>query len=175
MPRQSKYGQGPQYRSLREAVKRQFPWEGERYIANDFGVSRTTVRYLARILGVQVRHQEAKRQLALKRGQIKHKRTMLQRYGVENAAQSPEIQAKRRRTLRERYGVDHSFQAPEIQEKRRRTMLERHGVPECAQSPAIQEKSKQTMRERYGVDNAAKCPAIQEKRRQTLLKKKRAH
>ena len=58
----------------------------------------------------------------------KAEQTCLERYGVENVSQVPEVQEKFTQTIRERYGVDHPGQIPGIREKSKQTCLERYGV-----------------------------------------------
>lgn len=55
-----------------------------------------------------------------------YKQLMLAKYGVENAAQSDEVQEKIKQTCLERYGVERASQSKEIQEKVKQTNLERY-------------------------------------------------
>ena len=59
----------------------------------------------------------------------KCKQTMKERYGVDNAFKSPEIQARIRSTLKAKYGVEHPIQNQEIKKKMMDTVEERYGVP----------------------------------------------
>ena len=127
----------------------------------------------------------------------KAKNTMIERYGVEYAAQSKEIQEKTRTTNLERYGgtgfeskslvektkatnlarygVEWTTQSKEIQEKAKVTNLERYGVEYPTQSKEIQEKAKVTNLERYGVEYPTQSKEIQEKAKVTNLERYGSH
>ena len=65
----------------------------------------------------------------------KAKLTNLQKFGYENASQSPVIKRKREETCLQRFGVKNAFQSKEKQEKIRETNIRRYGVanpgPHC--------------------------------------------
>ena len=123
----------------------------------------------------------------------KAKKTMIEKYGVEYAAQSDifikkakqtnlarhggtgfeskELMERTKQTNLERYGVEWTGQSEEIKEKRKQTNLERYGVECPLQSEEIKEKTKQTNLERYGVEYSSQSEEIKEKRKQTCLEK----
>lgn len=91
----------------------------------------------------------------------KKKKTCLERYGVENNFQRPEVIAKAqsteskkkrqisyKKTCIERYGVDNTQKVPEIRDKVIKTNKERYGGSGF-QSP----KTKDTLKARYGTEN----------------------
>jgi len=88
--------------------------------------------------------------------QIKAKITNLQRYGVENPAQSPLVQKRRLSSLVDKYG---GHTSPKSRESA------------SARSIEFQKKSKQTLLDKYGVDNPSQIPGHSERCKDTLLKK----
>jgi hypothetical protein len=116
----------------------------------------------------------------------KRKKTLLEKYGVENISQSSIIQERIRQTNLERYGVEYSSQNPEIKkrmndthnktiqergneinEKRKQNNLQKWGVEWTTQFKEVKEKIKQTNLERYGVEHNSQNPQIQEKRKKS--------
>jgi hypothetical protein len=113
------------------------------------------------------------------------KERMLELYGVDNFAKSPEFPIRFRNTCQEKYGVDHHLQNPEIYAKQRNTCMERYGVDHILKYPEFianarqtklekygdanyinLEKAKQTKLEKYGVDHQSKRPESIENQRQ---------
>lgn len=72
--------------------------------------------------------------------------------GYINPGQVPEIRETVRKTVNERYGVDNVFQAEEIKAKIIQTCLEKYGYMYASQSPEVRQKVKETCLERYGVE-----------------------
>lgn len=75
---------------------------------------------------------------------IKYRQTMLERYGVENSSEIPDITDKIKATNREKYGYDWRMQSPEIQAKSRKTMLDKYGVEHALQVPEFSDKAMHT-------------------------------
>ena len=101
----------------------------------------------------------------------KMKKTSIERYGFENPASAPEIQAKFRKTNLEKYGSISPFGSKEVHEKSKQTIKERYGVECVAHIPMSQEKRKERSIERYGVEHPAQCEEIKEKMRKTCLER----
>ena len=99
------------------------------------------------------------------------KNTMVEKYGVEYAAQSEEFLNKMKTTTMEKYGVEYANQSEEVKEKIKKTNLKRYGCEYGLQNAEVKEKKKQTNLEKYGADNPLKCPEIKEKSRKTCLDK----
>jgi len=99
----------------------------------------------------------------------KRKKTMLNRYGVNNPAHSKELIEKRKQTMIDRYGVEYPFQSNEVKEKIKQTYLKKYGVDHSTKSKLVKEKMKKTMLNRYGVEYASQSEDIKEKKRQTCL------
>jgi len=99
------------------------------------------------------------------------KNTMVEKYGVEYAAQSEEFLNKMKTTTMEKYGVEYANQSEEVKEKIKKTNLKRYECEYGLQNAEVKEKKKQTNLEKYGADNPLKCPEIKEKSRKTCLDK----
>lgn len=78
------------------------------------------------------------------KGLIKHRKTMLERYGVENPNQVPEIRARIKKTSIDRYGDGGSLSVA------REAFIAKYGVDNPFKVPEIQAKIDATMTERYG-------------------------
>ena len=81
----------------------------------------------------------------------KNKQTCIDRYGVENAAQSDIFKEKYRQTCIDRYGVDNSFKSEDIKNKIKQTCIDRYGVENPHQNKQIKEKAKNTLITKYGI------------------------
>lgn len=90
----------------------------------------------------------------------KRKKTMLERYGVDNPFKSKEIYEKVKKTNLERYGNTCSAQSNIVRPKISKSMLDRYGVEYSFQAEVVKEKIKVTNLERYGVDNPSKSDII---------------
>jgi len=93
----------------------------------------------------------------------KMKATTLKKYGVENANQSQEIKEKIKKSNLEKYGFEYGLQSEEVKEKRRDTNLEKYGFENPLQREEIKEKSKNTCLKKYNVEYPCQCPEIYEK------------
>lgn len=113
----------------------------------------------------------AKSQEGIKHSQNNLKKTLLEKYGVEHALQSPEIKNKAIQTNIARYGVEHALQSPCFKDKFKNTMQTRYNVDYTGQSSILQQKMQETSLSRYGVNNPMKNNDVQEKVKQTCLKK----
>ena len=100
----------------------------------------------------------------------KHRKTCLEKYGVEHQFKSKECKDKIKATCLERYGVDSSLKCPEVIEKSRKTLVERYGGYTWA-SPTLMEKVHKTMNEKYGANTAYESPIIMEKIRNTNIER----
>lgn len=101
----------------------------------------------------------------------KMKATTLQKYGVEHATQSKQIKEKIKSTNIEKYGCEYGLQNEGVKEKRRITNLEKYGVENVNQVPEIIAKSKQTNLEKYGVEYLSQSQIIKDKIKETNMKK----
>jgi hypothetical protein len=99
------------------------------------------------------------------------KDTMLNKYGVEHAAQSEFFKDKMKQTTFERYGVEYASQSEEIKDKIRQTNLEIYGYEYGLQNEEVKNKKKETYLKNYGVENPNQCKKIRDKTKQTNLEK----
>ena len=102
--------------------------------------------------------------------QVKIQQTSIERYGVENPAQSKEIKERIKETNLEKYGVENPFQSDEIKEKISATNITKYGVQFPAQIIGSHDKRKATSLERYGVEHHAQLQ-ISESTRNILFDK----
>jgi hypothetical protein len=93
----------------------------------------------------------------------KMKETTLERYGVENANQSEEIREKIRQTNLEIYGVEYGLQNVNVKEKRKLTNLEKYGFENPLQNEEIKKKIRKQNLEKYGVEYPSQNKSIFEK------------
>ena len=87
---------------------------------------------------------------AIKGGQVKQKETVMEKYGVEYAAQSEVIKEKSRKTNLERYGVENTFAVEEFKEKSKKTNLKKFGTEYALGAKEIREKIADTCIKKYG-------------------------
>ena len=79
--------------------------------------------------------------------------TMLEKYGVTNAAYSPIIRKRIIDTNIERYGVDNPAKNFNIQQKTRTTNLKRYGFDNPLKNPETHKRAKITKQEKYSDPN----------------------
>ena len=99
------------------------------------------------------------------------KNTMVDKYGVEYAAQNETCMNKMKATTLKKYGVENANQSQEIKEKIKKTNLEKYGFEYGLQSELVKDKTKQTNLKKYGVSNPLQREEIKEKSKNTCLKK----
>ena len=100
----------------------------------------------------------------------KVKQTTMNRYGVDNAAKSKQIQDKIKQTNLEKYGYSNVFQNEDIKEKIKKTNLEKYGRQYFVQTVEFAEKSKKTNLQNLGVEFPSQSLNVQEKCKQTNLR-----
>jgi len=99
------------------------------------------------------------------------KNTMVQKYGVEYAAQSDIFKNKMKASMLEKYGVEHPNQSEEIKEKIKKTNLKKYGCEYGLQNEEVKEKKKVTYLKNYGVENPLQSKVIKDKCKATCLEK----
>ena len=87
--------------------------------------------------------------------------TCLERYGIKNVTAFGTERHKK--AIIEKYGVKHVMQLEEVKEKIKDTNLERHGAENPMQCKEIQDKAKATNLERYGCKHPMQNEEIQNK------------
>lgn len=88
-----------------------------------------------------------------------HKKTIEEKYGVENVSQLQEVKEKKQKTLEDKYGVKNSYQLPHIRKKAKKT-LQSHSLDKTKE---IGNKIKEFFLKKYGVENVAQLPEIKSK------------
>lgn len=125
---------------------------------------------------------------------LKQKENLLEKYGVTNPMQIPEVREKHKTNLKEKYGVENISQVKEVKEKANNTFKQNYKDDKLEElvnrrkdtylkntethsfnDPAVLHKRKATCLEKYGVDNVAKVPSIQEKKNNTFKVKYGGH
>lgn len=103
--------------------------------------------------------------------QEKVKKTLVEKYGVDNPFKSEEIKEKISNKLREKYGVEHISQLDEIKNKKRETAFRNYGVSHHMQASEVKEKFKNTSMEKYNVEHPSKNETIKNRKKNTFLEK----
>jgi len=101
----------------------------------------------------------------------KVKQTHLEKYGVEHALQSVEINEKMKKHNVEKYGVEHVLQVEEFREKGKQTQLNLYGVDNPMKRSVIREKVKKTNLERYGVEHILQSAHFKEMFKKTSMER----
>lgn len=101
----------------------------------------------------------------------KIKETMIEKYGVENASQSIEIQEKKKQTNLKRYGVEYTHQNKTIMQCCLDTWKQNYEEGHPGRTPEIKSKKKKTCQEKYGVDNPLQVKEFREKKDKTCEEK----
>ena len=96
--------------------------------------------------------------------QNKIKETCMEKYGVENPSQNENIKIKKEETCMKNYGVKSPFQMEETKEKNRIVMTEN--------KKDIMEKRKQKSLQNWGVEHPAQNAEISEKSSKNAYKRK---
>lgn len=99
-----------------------------------------------------------------------HKKTCLERFGVEHHWQLPEIREKMIDTFMENYGCDHPMKNSDVLELVKKTNIERYGYENTFQVPEFKEKIHNSNVENYGVGMPLLNPEINAKGKATMVK-----
>lgn len=94
---------------------------------------------------------------------VKARETCIASYGVENPAQTDEVQQKIQNTNIARYGVGCPLVSDEVQARAKETLFERYGVHTTFDSPEIRAKIDATNLQRYGTTMPVKSDAVRGK------------
>lgn len=97
--------------------------------------------------------------------------TVMKRFGVQNPAQSKEVQEKIQQTCLEKYGVPSSSQSDVIKKKTKLLNSEKYGVNHPMKTETVKEHQKSVIREHLGVDYPMQSKEVQEKAKKTCLEK----
>ena len=110
------------------------------------------------------------------------KQTLMKKYGVDTVNAIPGVAHKRTKTIQQRYGVNHAAQNPQIQKKmriskscrtpeqlqaqqnkRKQTCMRKYGAEHHMQTAQCLNKQQQTNQERYGVNRPLQNQSIAKK------------
>lgn len=83
----------------------------------------------------------------------KQKKSLLCKYGVDNAAKIPGSSEKMKNTMLKRYGKEWYTQTNEYKDRIQKLSLEKYGVDHWLSSKDVINKRKQTSLEKYGAEN----------------------
>lgn len=92
----------------------------------------------------------------------KHKKTSMEKYGVEHPMHLESTKNKQKQKMLEKYGVEHPYQSPEIMKRMKENNLKKYGVENVAQLPEVQIKMAKTTLERYEVEHYNQLPQMRE-------------
>jgi hypothetical protein len=95
------------------------------------------------------------------------RKTVKEKYGVENVSELEEVKEKRTNTIKDRYGVESPLHSEELKKKLQETNLKRYGKKNTFQVEKFKEKSRQTNLEKRGVPYAAQCSDVLKKIKET--------
>lgn len=101
----------------------------------------------------------------------KKKITNIEKYGVENQAQSDVVKEKYKTTCEEKYGVSSHLASKEIKDKIERTNIQKYGVKRPLQNDIILNKFTDTMMKRYGVEHAVHYEEFVENTKSLMLER----
>ena len=92
----------------------------------------------------------------------KGKKTLFEKYWVENMSQVPEFKEKMKQTCREKYWTEHYATSEFAKEKKKQTEIEKYWM-EYFQTEEFKEKTKQSNLEKYWVEFTSQRSDIKEK------------
>ena len=101
----------------------------------------------------------------------KYKKSMLEKYGVDNPSKSESIKEKKKQTYIQRYGTECSFQAKEVKDKIKETLIERYGVDNISKKKEFQDKKIETNIKKYGETSYNKTQEFKDRFKHTCLEK----
>lgn len=77
----------------------------------------------------------------IKEKREKMKKTILEKYGVENISKSEKIKEKKKETCRKNFGCDYPMQNKEVREKSKETLMREYGVDHISKVKKIHEQA----------------------------------
>jgi len=101
----------------------------------------------------------------------KNKRTVKERYDVDNVSQLDWVKRKKEQTNEDNLGVKNPSFSEEVRNKRKETCLKNHGVEFPLQSSEIYSKTLTTVNKNYGVevDNISQIEEVKKKKEETCM------
>jgi hypothetical protein len=99
------------------------------------------------------------------------KQTLMDRYGVDNAAKIPGNREKTILTNREKFGADWYTQTDEYVERVKNTSREKYDADHHLSSQIVKDRRIKTVNEKFDVDNVFQLEFVKDKSRKTNLEK----
>ena len=130
-------------------------------IAKEFHIQLARLSKAFKIHGIEIK--------IFKNTHEKRKKTLLERYGVENVSDIPEANVKRKQTCVDKYGVENPSCSKVVQQKRRKTCLDRYGEELYCNTDEFKYKTLETLNINYGVENPSLSKEICDRRRETFI------
>ena len=96
------------------------------------------------------------------------RRTMLEKYGVDNASKIPSVREKARQTCIERYGHEMNLGCPEFAERARKSNVERYGTESPMKNEEVRARATKTNLERYGVPVPSMNEGVRERLKDSI-------
>ena len=93
----------------------------------------------------------------------KRKKTVLEKYGVDNIAKLEETKLKQEKTNLKKWGYKSSFQNEYVREKWKKNIKDKFGVEHVFQLKSIKDKSRKTSLEKWGVEHFVQSDEYKEK------------
>ena len=100
-------------------------------------------------------------------GQIKLKKHIIEKYGVENVFQVKNFKESIKQTLMTKYGVDNPMKSPAIKEKSKNTNLSCYGTVSTFQNEEVRQKYKENFLKNHGVENPFSSQEVKEQIKKT--------
>jgi hypothetical protein len=101
----------------------------------------------------------------------KFKKSIQDKYGVDNVSKSNVIKEKKIKTSIKNYGVDHPLKSEKIKKKQQEAIKNRYGVDILSKSQYIKDLKIKNSIEKYGVDSPFKSEVVKNRIKKTNLKK----
>jgi hypothetical protein len=102
--------------------------------------------------------------------QEKVKKTVQERYGVDNVFMLEDVKEKIKTTAYEKYGIYPICRSERIKKKIKETNIILYGTSNIFQNEDIKKKIKKTVQERYGVDHISKTDKFREMASKNICK-----
>ena len=100
----------------------------------------------------------------------KIKKTVQERYGVNNVVYLETVREQMKETCMKRYGTESPLENDSIYQKTKESVYVHYGVDNCSKVPEVVRKREATMREKYGYNYPLQNEEILKRSRETLYK-----
>lgn len=97
----------------------------------------------------------------------KRKKTLKDKYNVDNVFQLEKIKEKTKKTIKNKYDCEYITQNEKIKEKIKETNNKKYGTEWGLSNEKIRNKINNTVKDRYGVNNVSQLESVKYKKEQT--------